>query len=222
MWWSARYCRLPHLDLICSSRRSPPRKILPVYHGRIYKDVLYSGNMALYRTAIDEVGNFDECLGPGTHFPAAEDNDLGFRLLEAGYCIRYVPEAILYHHAWRSQSQVLQLRWAYARGQGAFYAKHLRMGDLYMLRRMLRHLRLQCLLVAGRLLRRNVDRPTLTRQMQLGWSMGLCSGPWFIAGAVTHEQAPPDQPAGIRREGYVMIVCVPGRRAGRDHSVPNS
>jgi GT2 family glycosyltransferase len=111
-----------------------------VYTGRIGKDVLYPMNMALYRSAIPEVGGFDERLGPGTPFPAAEDNDLGFRLLEAGYRILYVPEAVLYHRAWRSEKDYVPLRWSYGRGQGAYYAKYLSLRDRYMLGRMARGL----------------------------------------------------------------------------------
>jgi GT2 family glycosyltransferase len=70
-----------------------------VYQRRIKKDVLPSGAMALYRSAFDQVGGFDERLGAGTRFAAAEDKDLGFRLLEAGYRILYVPQAIVQHLA---------------------------------------------------------------------------------------------------------------------------
>jgi GT2 family glycosyltransferase len=109
-----------------------------VYFGRIDGDVLFTNNAAMYRSAIDEVGNFDVRLGPGAPFSNAEDNDLGFRLLEAGYRIAYVPEAVLYHRAWRNERDLLPLRWSYGRGQGAFYAKHLRLTDRYMLWRMVR------------------------------------------------------------------------------------
>ena len=112
-----------------------------VYEGRVGKDVLFSNNMAMFRSAIDEVGNFDERLGPGAPFLAAEDNDLGFRLLEAGYRIFYVPEAVLYHLAWRTERDYLPLRWSYGYGQGAYYAKHLSLTDRYMLWRMVRHIR---------------------------------------------------------------------------------
>ena len=114
----------------------PTVKVDPIpaiYSGRVGADVLYPLNMAMYRSAIDEVGKFDARLGPGTPFPAAEDNDFGFRLLEAGYCILYVPAAILYHRAWRSA--YLSLRWSYGRGQGAYYAKYLGLSDRYMLSR---------------------------------------------------------------------------------------
>ena len=107
-----------------------------VYEGRVGKEVLYTGNMAMYRSVIDDIGPFDERLGPGTSFPAAEDNDLGFRLLEAGYRIIYSPAAVVYHRAWRTERDHLPLRWDYGRGQGAYYAKHLTLRDTYMLRRM--------------------------------------------------------------------------------------
>jgi GT2 family glycosyltransferase len=91
--------------------------------------------MALHRSAIDEVGGFDERLGPGTRYHTAEDNDFGYRLLEAGYRIVYVPEAVVRHRAWRSEREFVRLRWTYGRGQGAFYAKHLQLTDHYMLGR---------------------------------------------------------------------------------------
>lgn len=112
-----------------------------VYKGRIGKDVLYTGNMAAYRSAFDQVGLFDERLGPGTSFPAAEDNDLGFRLLEQGYCIHYVPNAVVYHRAWRSERENLVLKWRYGVGRGAYYAKHMRWQNPYMLSRMVRDMK---------------------------------------------------------------------------------
>lgn len=108
-----------------------------VYKGRVGTDVLYTGNMAMYRSVLNDLGVFDERLGTGSRFPAAYDNDFGFRLLEAGYRILYVPEAVLYHRAWRSEQDYLRLRWNYGRGQGAFYAKHLSLRDHYILRRMI-------------------------------------------------------------------------------------
>jgi GT2 family glycosyltransferase len=112
-----------------------------VYEGRIGEDILYLGNMVLRRSAFDEVGILDERLGGGTRFPSAEDNDLAFRLLEAGYRIHYVPEAEVYHRAWRSDDHYLPLRWSYGRGQGAFYAKHAHLRDRYMLWRLAQEIR---------------------------------------------------------------------------------
>jgi GT2 family glycosyltransferase len=109
-----------------------------VYSGRLQRDVLASGNMAIHRSLLFRLGGFDERLGPGTRLPAAEDNDLGFRLLESGGRIHYVPEALLYHRAWRSSSEYLPMRWGYGLGKGGFYRKHLHRSDGHMFRRLLR------------------------------------------------------------------------------------
>jgi GT2 family glycosyltransferase len=112
------------------------------YVGRTAKDVLEAGNMGVHRATMLELGGYDEELGPGTGYPAGEDNDMGYRLLAAGCRIRYVPEGVIYHRAWRGPEEYLPLRWRYGIGQGAYYGKHLRTGGRYMagrLARLLRH-----------------------------------------------------------------------------------
>jgi GT2 family glycosyltransferase len=112
-------------------------ELLPeTYEGRPGIDVLFTNNMAIRRSAFQTIGLFDERLGPGTTYSAAEDNDLGFRLLEAGYRIVYAPEAAIYHRSWRTTRDFLPMRWAYGRGQGGFLAKHVDLRDRYMLRRL--------------------------------------------------------------------------------------
>ena len=106
-----------------------------VFAGRLFADVLFQNNMAIRREAFDEVGLFDERLGPGSAFPSAEDNDFGYRLLEAGYTIEFVPEAVVHHRGARRGRELAALQWAYGCGQGAFYAKHMSPSDLHMLRR---------------------------------------------------------------------------------------
>lgn len=108
-----------------------------VYEGRVYQDPLATFNVAMPRDAHRAAGGFDPRLGPGTPFPAAEDNDFGYRLLEAGYRIVFDPEATVFHRAWREDRSYVPLRHGYGRGQGAFYAKHLSFEDRYMLRRLL-------------------------------------------------------------------------------------
>jgi len=116
-----------------------------VYVGRVGADVLYPMNLALYRAALREVGGFDERLGPGTPFPGAEDNDLGLRLLEAGFRIVHAPQAVVQHRAWRGDREFLPLRWTYGQAQGAFYVKYLSLRDGHMFGRLRwdldRHLR---------------------------------------------------------------------------------
>lgn len=125
-----------------------------VYEGRIGTDVLVTCHMAMHRSTFEEVGGFDDRLGPGTRFPAADDNDYGFRLLERGYRIIYVPEAIIYHRAWRSQREYLPMRWAYGRGTGGFYTKYLSLRDPYMGRRMCRDIGLRLIRFPWRMLHR--------------------------------------------------------------------
>jgi GT2 family glycosyltransferase len=106
-----------------------------VFAGRPGREVL-SANMALCRSSFDEIGLFDERLGAGSKFPGAEDNDLCFRLFEAGYRVLRLPNAAVYHRAWRGRWDYVPLYWGYGRGQGAYFAKHLSLRDRYMLRRL--------------------------------------------------------------------------------------
>jgi GT2 family glycosyltransferase len=106
-----------------------------VFEGRIDRDVLAGGHMACERSALEAVEGFDPRLGAGASFPAADDNDLGFRLLEAGYRIVYVADAVLYHRAWRAGWQYPLVRWRYGLGKGGFYAKHRAVDDRHIRRR---------------------------------------------------------------------------------------
>jgi O-antigen biosynthesis protein len=112
-----------------------------VYEGRAAANVLWTGNMAIFRSTADRIGSFDERLGPGKRrFPGGgEDNDFCFRLLESGHRIVYQPNAVVYHRAWRPPSEYVGVRWRYGRGQGGFYGKHLRLRDPYILRQLTRH-----------------------------------------------------------------------------------
>jgi GT2 family glycosyltransferase len=106
------------------------------YRKPVCRDVLFGNNMALPREVFRRVGPFDEALGPGTPAPAAEDNDLGYRILRAGIPIRYLPEMRVIHRSWRGEKEQVDLFRRYGVGQGAFYGKHARRGDFHMLARM--------------------------------------------------------------------------------------
>ncbi len=122
-----------------------------VYEGRVRSDPLVTFNMALYRETWERVGGFDVRLGPGTRFPGGEDNEFAFRILESGYQIECVPEAVLFHRAWRRASDYVPLRWGYGRGQGGFFAKHLSLRDPFILRRLAGSLIRLALRAPGRL-----------------------------------------------------------------------
>lgn len=89
-------------------------------------DVLTMGhgaNMAFRREVLEELGGFDERLGAGSRFPAAEDTDLFWRALRTGWSGRYEPGAIVTHLQWRSRNDVLRVEYRYGVGGGAFAAK---------------------------------------------------------------------------------------------------
>jgi len=111
-----------------STKEDPlPRDLSSVRRG----GVLFPNNMALPRDAVLAFGGFDERFGPEE---AAEDNEFCYRWLKAGKPLFYEPELVVSHHDWRSPEQLERLYVRYARGEGFFYAKHLRAGDLRMLR----------------------------------------------------------------------------------------
>lgn len=141
-----------------------------VYEGRNGRDVIWPMSLALHRSALEAVGGFDERLGPGTPYPAAEDNDLCHRLLEAGYRIVFEPAAVVHHRAWRPRSEHASLRYDYGRGQGAFYAKHLGLRDRYMLRRLAGD-------VAGRLVRMG-RRGGRNPREEIAYVRGVLSAVW--------------------------------------------
>jgi GT2 family glycosyltransferase len=88
---------------------------------------LASGNMACSMQTARRIGQFD-----GRLF-TAEDNDWAHRALRAGIPILYSPEPIVKHVHWRSDSELASTFHDYARGQGQFYGKHLRRGDMLIL-----------------------------------------------------------------------------------------
>lgn len=106
------------------------------YRGRQPREVVPGANIALPRDLVLRLGGFDERLGAGSRFASADDNDMGFRLLEAGCEVRHVPSAVVFHRAWRSTPDLARMRWSYGRGKGAFYAKHASLQDRQILLRM--------------------------------------------------------------------------------------
>jgi GT2 family glycosyltransferase len=99
------------------------------YAGEIHCVVLFPNNMVVNRSLVLTFGGFDERFDR-----AAEDNDLCYRWLRAGRRIRYEPDLVVWHDGERTREELQQLYVAYGEGQGRFYAKHLRAGDLTMLR----------------------------------------------------------------------------------------
>ena len=86
----------------------------------------HSANLIVRRSALRHIGGFDELLGAGGRFRAAEDLDLFDRLFHAGYVGRYEPSVSAEHVPWRRLRDYIRVQGAYGFGSGARIAKLLR------------------------------------------------------------------------------------------------
>jgi glycosyltransferase involved in cell wall biosynthesis len=87
-----------------------------------------SCNLAVRRSALLEVGGFDDLLGAGVALRAAEDKDLLLRLLAAGGQGALEPDAVVQHEVWRTRAEAVRLNHHYGIGQGALWSKARTMG----------------------------------------------------------------------------------------------
>lgn len=86
-------------------------------------------NMAVRRESWRAVGGFDEGLGAGARYPAAEEIDLTLRILRAGGRAGHAIAPSVVHHGFRPSADASVLVTGYATATGAMYMKHLRAGD---------------------------------------------------------------------------------------------
>jgi GT2 family glycosyltransferase len=140
------------------------------YTGEIHYDVLFGCNMACSRERFLALGGFDERV------KLAEDNDFCYRWLRAGQPLRYDPELLIWHHAWRGPEELQRHFRAYARGQGIFYAKHLRARDPAMVRFLVRDVRRAARGIASRVVRGPSRWPDARLALPRGVAAGLVEG----------------------------------------------
>ena len=105
---------------------------IAVRHSRFGDEVDFVGsfNVAYRRAAFDAVGGFDE------RFPraSAEDNDLAYRLADAGGTLRFARDAVVDHYHPVSLIPYLRTQMRHGFWRVALYAKHphrARQGDGY-------------------------------------------------------------------------------------------
>lgn len=79
-----------------------------------------SACFAISRQSFEAVGGFDERLGPGCWFSAAEDLELFDRLRRAGAHGRFEPTMHVEHDQWRARKDLIKLEWSYGKGMGAY------------------------------------------------------------------------------------------------------
>ncbi len=88
-------------------------------------------NFAIRRDVAQGVGTFDECLGAGADFPAAEDTDYKLRLEAAGVRMLTTPRAAVVHtYGVRKGWAVLRSQKNYATGNGGMAGKLTLLGDI--------------------------------------------------------------------------------------------
>jgi GT2 family glycosyltransferase len=143
------------------------------YTGELRGGILFGGNMAVNRHEVLAAGAFDERFSPEE---AAEDNDFCYRWLKAGRRLVYEPAMTIHHHDWRTPDELRELYRRYTRGEGFFYAKHLRQGDLRMLRFIARDLYWGLRSLAAAAIKGREDWTDFRRAILRGMPVGLWRG----------------------------------------------
>jgi GT2 family glycosyltransferase len=111
-------------------------------------DFAHGVAMALRRTAIKQVGGFDERLGPGA--PAhGEEHDMVVRLRERGWRVVIAGAPPIRHLDWRSEEEERRNALVYERGGGAFVGAALRRSPREGARLLKRRLMYQRMLISA-------------------------------------------------------------------------
>jgi hypothetical protein len=82
--------------------------------------------MAVRRATFDELGGFDQLMGPGSQFGAAEDNDLSWRGLIKGRATYHTCDVTVVHDGFRNLEECRELVKRDFYGVGGGVAKYLR------------------------------------------------------------------------------------------------
>lgn len=78
-------------------------------------------NMALRRSALARVGDFDERLDAGTPARSGGDHEMFARILSAGYRIAYDPSAVSWHRHRRTEAELVDTIYGYGVGVYAMW-----------------------------------------------------------------------------------------------------
>lgn len=150
-------------------------------------------NMTVRADALEAVGGWDPCVGPGAEFGSGDDHDLAVRMLQRGYGVHLCPQARVVHHGARRRRGGAADMERVGRGFGAAFAKHLRCGVVY-------HGSLRMLAFFLRRAFARLFRPEKGFAFLRGWARGFRQGLFH----------------GLAREKclYIETASEPGRRKG--------
>ena len=106
-------------------------------HERVITDPItwragIGAGMALRRSAILEVGGFDEFLGAGAPLQAGEDSDIAIRMLAKNFAVCETDRTYVTHFGFRTYDQGKELTKRDSYGYGAALAKFVRFGSAAM------------------------------------------------------------------------------------------
>jgi len=91
-------------------------------------------NFAVRRSLFERIGGFDEALGGGGPLKSSQDFDFQYRAYLAGATLALRPDVNVDHYGLRTAEQWPATQRAYGFGDGAFYFKHVRCGDLFAMK----------------------------------------------------------------------------------------
>ncbi|WP_417310446.1 glycosyltransferase family 2 protein [Devosia sp.] len=80
-------------------------------------------NMAFSRASLEAIGGFDPALGAGTKARGGDDLAAFLDILNAGYQVVYMPDALVWHHHRRTESGMRQQAHGYGVGLGAYLTR---------------------------------------------------------------------------------------------------
>jgi GT2 family glycosyltransferase len=137
--WLTRIVELfdggPHIGAVCGRAIQPGGPLLPGRDAATFRPgtspfELGSGfNIAFRRRALEQAGPFDEELGAGARWRAAEDTDMLYRIMRAGWAVCAADDITVVHHDSRRGLDRIRLHYGYGVGVGAQTAKHDDAGD---------------------------------------------------------------------------------------------
>ncbi|HEX6273618.1 MAG TPA: glycosyltransferase family A protein [Polyangiaceae bacterium] len=101
--------------------------------GEGFRVCAMGANMAIRRSLLDRVVGFDEALGGGGPLRSSQDFDFAYRTYVSGMAVLLEPDVKVDHYGTRTEAQWPATLKAYGIGDGAFYSKHIRCGDVHAL-----------------------------------------------------------------------------------------
>jgi GT2 family glycosyltransferase len=96
-------------------------------------------NFAARRCLFERVGGFDEVLGGGGPLRSSQDFDFQYRVYKNGLETLLEPNVIIDHYGIRTSVEWPKTVFAYGIGNGGFYMKHVRCGDVFAAWLLARH-----------------------------------------------------------------------------------